>query len=185
MITRRTFSSLLAAACLPVVARAQAYPPPQVRMIVPFPPGGATDVLGRVVAQQLQMLWGNTVIVENKPGAAGLIGSKAAMGMPADGSTLLLASTGSTLAVATDGGAQMPFDVAKLMAPVSLMAAPPYILVVIPTLPVKTTADLIAYAKANPGKLSYGSSGIGSASHMSGALFALSLIHISEPTRPY
>src|SRR4051812_37480869 len=168
MISRRDILAALLASCLPPAARAQTYPPRQVRMTVPFPPGGATDVLGRVVGHQLQALWGNTVILENKPGASGLIGAKQVMAQPGDGANLLLASTGTILAVASQSK-ERPYDVQRDLMPISLMAAPPYILVVNPKLPVKTTAELIAYAKSN--KLSYGSSGIGAATHLSGVLF--------------
>jgi tripartite-type tricarboxylate transporter receptor subunit TctC len=184
VIDRRTFSvSLLVCAAAPLAgARADVYPSGQIRLIVPFPPGGATDVLGRIVGQSLQTLWNQTIIQENKPGAAGLIGARQVSTGPADGYTLLLASTGTILAIASDVKATRDFDISNEVAPVSLIAAPPYILVVNPSLPVKSTAELIAYAKANKGKLSYGSSGVGSASHLSGALFAsmanVDMLHI-------
>jgi tripartite-type tricarboxylate transporter receptor subunit TctC len=184
MIDRRTLSaSLLACAAMPFAgARADVYPSGQVRLIVPFPPGGATDVLGRILGQQLQSVWNQTIVQENKPGAAGLIGARQVSTGPADGYTLLLASTGTILAIAGDAKATKDFDIAHEVAPVSLIAAPPYVLVVNPSIPVKTTAELIAYAKANKGKLSYGSSGVGSASHLSGALFAsmadVDMLHI-------
>ena len=150
-------------------ARAQNFPNGQVRIIVPFPPGGATDVLGRVLASQLQAPWGQTVISEYRPGAAGLIGTRQVIAAPADGATLLMASTGAILALAS--GHDGAFDITRELAPISLVAAPPYILVVNPNVPVRTTAELIAHAKSHPGKLSFGSSGVGSASHLSGALF--------------
>lgn len=167
MLSRR------AVLALPLIAAstawAQNFPAGQVRIIVPFPPGGATDVLGRVLAAGLQSAWGQTVISEYRPGAAGLIGTRQVIASVADGTTLLMASTGAILALA--GGQSGAFDVTRELAPVSLIAAPPYILVVNPAVPVKTAAELIAHAKANPGKLSFGSSGVGSASHLSGALF--------------
>jgi len=168
MISRRALLSalpLLAAS----PARAQNFPNGQVRIIVPFPPGGATDVLGRVLAAGLQTAWGQTVISEYRPGAAGVIGTRQVVAAPADGHTLLMASTGAILALAS--GQSGAFDVTRELAPVSLIAAPPYILVVNPNVPVRNAAELIAYAQANPGKLSFGSSGAGSASHLSGALF--------------
>lgn len=181
MISRRAFSASFLLAGIPWSARAQNAPGAQVRLIVPFPPGGATDVLGRVLSQHLQVRWGNTVIQENKPGAAGLIGARQVMASPADGTTLLLASTGTILAVAGESK-ETSYDIARELAPVSLIAAPPYILVVSPSLPVRTTAELIDYAKKNPGKLSYGSSGVGSASHLSGALFqhmtGIDILHV-------
>ena len=147
---------------------------------MPFPPGGATDVLGRVLATHLQALWGQTVISDYRPGAAGLIGTRQVIGSPADGHTLLMASTGAILALA--GGQAGAFDVTRELSPVSLIAAPPYIVVANPAVPARNTAELIAHAKANPGKLTFGSSGAGSASHLSGALFGqmagVELLHV-------
>jgi tripartite-type tricarboxylate transporter receptor subunit TctC len=144
-------------------------------------------VLGRVLSVHLQNLWGPPVVSEYRPGAAGLIGTRQVATSPADGYTLLMASTGAILALAGDRAGERagsgPFDIARELAPVSLIAAPPYIVVVHPSLPVKTTAELIAYAKQNPGKLTFGSSGVGSASHLSAALFqqmaGIDLLHIS------
>jgi tripartite-type tricarboxylate transporter receptor subunit TctC len=169
MISRRVLLSALPL-LMATSAYAQNFPSGQVRIIVPFPPGGATDVLGRVLAAGLQTAWGQTVISEYRPGAAGVIGTRQVVAAPADGLTLLMASTGAILALA--GGQSGTFDVTRELAPVSLIAAPPYILVVNPNVPVRSAAELIAYARANPGKLSFGSSGAGSASHLSGALFA-------------
>lgn len=177
MLKRRTLlagallAGLLAASPL---AHSQSFPNAPVRIVVPFPAGGATDVLGRVLSVNLQNLWGPPVVTEYRPGAAGLIGTRQVASSPPDGYTLLMASTGAILAFAGDrGGGQGSgsYDISRDLAPISLIAAPPYILVVNPSLPVKSTAELIAYAKQNPGKLSYGSSGVGSASHLSGALF--------------
>ena len=178
MIARRVLLSLPLFAA--TAAHAQPYPNGQVRIIVPFPPGGATDVLGRVLAAGLQTLWGATVISEYRPGAAGLIGTRQVVAAPADGLTLLMASTGAILSLASS--APTPFDISREVSPISLIAAPPYILVVNPNVPVRTAAELIAHAKADPGKLSFGSSGVGSASHLSGALFAqmagIELLHV-------
>ena len=164
-------------------AHAQNFPNAPVRIIVPFPAGGATDVLGRVLSIHLQNLWGPPVVSEYRPGAAGLIGTRQVASSPADGYTLLMASTGAILALAGDRPGSGAFDIARELAPISLIAAPPYIVVVHPSLPVKTTAELIAYAKQNPGKLTFGSSGAGSASHLSAALFqqmaGIDLLHIS------
>ena len=179
-------------------AHVQNYPGGPVRIIVPFPAGGATDVLGRVLGVHLQNLWGAPVVSEYRPGAAGLIGTRLVASAPADGHTLLLASTGAILALAgekagekagdraSDRAGDRPaggsFDIARELAPISLIAAPPYIVVVNPLLPVRTTAELIAHAKQNPGKLSFGSSGAGSASHLSGALFlqlaGIDMLHV-------
>jgi tripartite-type tricarboxylate transporter receptor subunit TctC len=162
--------------------RAQTFPVGPVRIIVPFPAGGATDVLGRVLSVHLQSLWGPPVVSEYRPGAAGLIGTRQVAGSSADGYTLLMASTGAILALAGDRPGSGPFDITRELAPISLIAAPPYIVVVNPSLPVKTTAELIAYARQNPGKLSFGSFGVGSASHLSGALFqqmaGIDMLHV-------
>ncbi len=187
MITRRallaTTTMLPALAVWPAGTFAQSYPTAPVRVIVPFPAGGATDVLGRVLTHHLQGLWGQNVIQEYRPGAAGLIGTRQAIAAPADGSTLLLASTGAILALAASKiGADPKYRVTQDLAPISLMAAPPYILVVNPKVAANNAAELIAYAKANPGKLSFGSSGVGSATHLSGALFqhmaGIDLLHV-------
>jgi tripartite-type tricarboxylate transporter receptor subunit TctC len=187
MISRRTFVASAAAGAAgflaPAVRAQAAYPSGNVRIIVPFPPGGATDVLGRVVAHHLQGLWGQPVVTEYKPGASGLLGARQLITSPADGYTLMLASTGAVLSVAASQGAGPDnYDVRRELAPISLVAAPSYILVVHPSVPVKTAADIISYSKANPGKLSYGSSGVGTASHLSGALFAqmagINLLHV-------
>ena len=185
MICRRTFlataAATLSAPLLAPAARAQAYPSGQVRILVPFPPGGATDVLGRVVTTNLQALWGQTVIQDYRSGAAGLLGSRQIVASPPDGANLLLASTGAIITLAASHNSET-YDITTELAPISLVAAPPYLIVVNPSVPVKTTAELIAYAKANPGKLSYGSSGVGSASHLAGALFnhmaGIDIMHI-------
>ena len=163
-------------------ANAADYPDHAIKMIVPFAAGGGTDVLARIVAQNLNSKWGQPVVVENQPGASGAIGTRAVMKAAPDGYTLLMASTGALMAVsggANDGGA---FDVNKYLSPIVIGAAPPYLLVASPTLPVKTTADLIRYAKEKPEGLTFGSSGVGAASHLSGLLFAgeagIKLLHV-------
>jgi tripartite-type tricarboxylate transporter receptor subunit TctC len=172
MISRRVVLGVLPLWLAATRAVAQSFPAGQVRIVVPFPPGGATDVLGRVLATHLQALWGQTVISDYRPGAAGLIGTRQVAGSPADGHTLLMASTGAILALASgQTGGQSAFDVTRELSPISLIAAPPYIVVVNPAVPARNTNELIAHAKANPGKLTFGSSGAGSASHLSGALF--------------
>jgi tripartite-type tricarboxylate transporter receptor subunit TctC len=166
----------------PPPAGAQTFPREPVRVVVPFPAGGATDVLARVLSHQLQALRGHPVVADYRPGAAGLIGTRQAAAAPADGHTLLMASTGAILALASSQSGATVYDIARDLAPISLIAAPPYILVVNPTLPVQSTAELIAYARSNPGKLSFGSSGVGSASHLSGALFGqmtgIDMLHV-------
>jgi tripartite-type tricarboxylate transporter receptor subunit TctC len=186
MISRRTF--LIVTGAIPSLAgglpeaRAQNFPSGLVRIIVPFPPGGGTDVLARLLSSELQPIWGQSVILDNRPGAAGLIGTRQVAAAPADGQTLLMASTGAILSLAASHVSGQPYDIARDLAPVSLVAAPPYILVAAPSQPFGSAADIIAYAKQNPGKLTFGSSGAGSASHLSGALFAqmagIDMLHV-------
>jgi tripartite-type tricarboxylate transporter receptor subunit TctC len=158
------------------------YPSRAIRMIVPFAPGGGTDVLARVIAQTLGSKWDQSVVVENQPGASGMIGSRVVMNAAPDGYTLLMASTGALMAVSTGSAGDGPFDVDKVLSPIVIGAAPPYLLVANPKLPVQTTADLIRYAKERPDGVTYGSSGIGAASHLSGLLFAsqtgVKMLHI-------
>jgi tripartite-type tricarboxylate transporter receptor subunit TctC len=160
----------------------QTFPREPVRIVVPFPAGGATDVLARVLSHQLQALWGQSVVSDYRPGAAGLIGTRQVAAAPADGHTLLMASTGAILALASSQPGSAAYDIARDLAPISLIASPPYILVVNPIVPAQSAAELIAYARSNPGKLSFGSSGVGSASHLSGALFAqmagIDMLHV-------
>ena len=153
-------------------ADAAEYPDHAIRMVVPFAAGGGTDVLARIIAQNLNSKWGQPVVVENQPGASGAIGTRAVMKAPPDGYTLLMASTGALMAVSASAEGGAPFDVNKYLTPIAIGAAPPYLLVASPTLPVKTTADLIRYARQKPEGLTFGSSGVGAASHLSGLLFA-------------
>src|SRR4030088_2210480 len=180
MICRILVTALwLCIAALP--ASAADYPNHTIKIIVPFAAGGGTDVLARIIAQNLNSKWGQPVVVENQPGASGAIGTRAVMKAPPDGYTLLMASTGALMAV-SGGDADAPFDVNKVLSPIVVAAAPPYLLVVSPTLPVSSTADLIRLAKAKPEGLTFGSSGVGAASHLSGLLFAsetgIKLLHI-------
>jgi tripartite-type tricarboxylate transporter receptor subunit TctC len=172
----------LAFGALASPAAAADYPDHAIRMIVPFAAGGGTDVLARLIAQNLNSKWGQPVIVENQPGASGAIGTRAAMKAAPDGYTLLMASTGALMAVSAGADDGAPFDVNKYLTPIVIGAAPPYLLVVSPTLPVKTTAELIQYAKQKPDGLTFGSSGVGAASHLSGLLFAsatgIKMLHI-------
>lgn len=152
-------------------AQAASFPDRPVKLIVPFAPGGGTDVLARVIAQKLNEKWGQPVVVENQPGASGGIGTRAVLNAPADGYTLLMASTGALMAAASSLGGDGPFDVNKYLAPITVAAAPPYLLVVGPDVPAKSAADIIRISKEKPGSLTYGSSGVGAASHLSGVLF--------------
>jgi tripartite-type tricarboxylate transporter receptor subunit TctC len=152
-------------------ALAADYPAHTIKMVVPFAPGGGTDVLGRIIAQRLSEQWGQPVVIENQPGASGGIGTKAAAKAEPDGYTLLMASTGALMAASAALSPDGAFDVTKFFAPITTVAAPPYLLVINPNVQANTTAELIALARAKPKALSFGSSGIGAASHLSGALF--------------
>lgn len=152
-------------------AAAADYPTHTIKMVVPFAPGGGTDVLGRIIAQRLSEQWGQPVVIENQPGASGGIGTRAAAKADADGYTLLMASTGALMAASASLAPEGHFDVTKFFAPITAVAAPPYLLVIHPNVQANTTADLIKLARAKPKSLSFGSSGIGTASHLSGALF--------------
>ena len=180
MITRREFAALLAAACAAGPASAQTFPSGLIRIVVPAAPGGGTDILARAMSAQLQTLWGQTVIVENRSGAAGLIGTRSVISAPGDGHTLLMAATSAIMALAVN--TPEPFEISRDLAPVTLVSAPPYILVAHPSVPAKNAAELIEHAKKNPGQLTYGSSGAGAASHLSGALFAqmagIDMLHV-------
>jgi len=163
-------------------AHADDYPSRQIRLIVPFAPGGGTDVLARIVGQRLSEKWGKAVIVENQPGASGSIGSKAVERAAPDGYTLVMASTGALMSLATFYDKDGPFDVNAHFSPVTLVADPPYVITASAKLPVKNVADLIALAKSKPGQLTFGSSGVGAASHLSGELFqkeaGVELLHV-------
>jgi tripartite-type tricarboxylate transporter receptor subunit TctC len=178
----RIVALALALFAVAMPASAAPYPDHAIKMIVPFAAGGGTDVLARIIAQNLNSKWGQPVVVENQPGASGAIGTRAVMKALPDGYTLLMASTGALMAVSTAAAGDGPFDVNKVLTPISIGAAPPYLLVVNPKLPVASTADLIRLAKQKPEGLSYGSSGVGAASHLSGLLFAsetgIKLLHV-------
>ena len=163
-------------------AAAQDYPARPIRMVVPFAAGGGTDVLGRIVAQRLAEKWGQSVIVENQPGASGGIGTKSVARATPDGYTLLMASTGALMSAASAFAKDGKFDVNEYFAPVTLVAAPSYVITVNPALPVKTVADLIALARSKKGALTFGSSGVGAASHLAAELFqkeaGIELLHV-------
>ena len=146
------------------------YPSRPVRVVVPFPAGGTTDILARAAAQKLSETWGQQAIVDNRPGAGGNIGSELVAKSPPDGYTLLMGTVG-THAINPSLYPKMPYDHVKDFVPVILVAGVPNVLVVNPSLPVNSVQELIAYAKANPGKLNFASSGSGTSIHLSGELF--------------
>ncbi len=162
--------ALTAAMWVAPPAIGQSYPARPVRLVVPFAPGGGTDVIARSVAQHLSKALGGSVVVENRAGAGGTIGSDAVAKAAADGYTLLMA-TNATMALAPGLYAKLGYDPVRDFAPVALVATGPSILVTHPQLPVTDTAGLIAYAKAHPGALNFGSAGNGSMAHIATSLF--------------
>jgi tripartite-type tricarboxylate transporter receptor subunit TctC len=149
-----------------------AYPSRPLHLIVPFPPGGSTDILARVLGQKLSEVLEQPVVVDNRPGAGGSIGAEAAAKAAPDGYTLLMGQLGP-LAVSPAIYKKLPYDPVKSFAPVCLMAIVPSVLVVNTSLPFSSAAELIAYAKKNPGRLTYGSAGNGSTSHLTTEYFKL------------
>jgi tripartite-type tricarboxylate transporter receptor subunit TctC len=162
--------SALAFVVSAATALAQGYPTKPIKLIVPFPPAGSTDLSARAVAGKLQERLGQAVIVENKPGAGGNIGGEQAAKAPADGYTLFVGTVG-TNAINASLYSKMPFDHLKDFAPVILLSKTPNVLVVNPALPVNSVGDVIKLAKAKPGELTFASSGVGTSIHMSGELF--------------
>jgi tripartite-type tricarboxylate transporter receptor subunit TctC len=163
---------LAALLLLPCLALAQAYPARPVRIIVPYPPGGATDVMARIVAQKLNESWQQSAVVENKPGASGTVGSEIVAKSPADGYTLLL--QGTQHAINLSLYKQLPYDTLRDFAVVAYVASAPFLLVVHPSVPANSVAELIAYIKAKSGGLNYGSSGVGGGAHLAGEIFRTS-----------
>jgi tripartite-type tricarboxylate transporter receptor subunit TctC len=171
---------LLFAACAGISA-AQTYPTRPVRLIVPFPAGSTPDIVGRTLGQKLAEAWGQPVVVDNRPGAGANIGTAEVARAAPDGYTLLIGSNGP-IAINKALYANLPFDPERDLKPLSLLAAAPQILAVHPSVPANDLKQLIAYARANPDKLSYGSVGSGSASHLTMELFKsqarVSLVHV-------
>jgi tripartite-type tricarboxylate transporter receptor subunit TctC len=162
-------------------AGAQGYPSKPVRMIVPSTPGGGPDIMARAVGQKLTEAWGQAVVIENRGGAGGIIGSEAAAKAPPDGYTLVMANAGSH-AVNASLYAKLPYDPIRDFAPVTLVSSAPNILIVHPSLPVKNVRELVALAKQKPDTLTFGSGSNGSTAHLTGELFKLQagvrLVHV-------
>ncbi|CCN20200.1 Bug family tripartite tricarboxylate transporter substrate binding protein [Bordetella bronchiseptica] len=166
MTTRRSFVALLAASALaPALAATQAFPSQPITLVVPFPPGGVTDITARIVAQALEKKIGANIVVENRGGAGGNIGASVVARAKADGYTLLYGTQG-VLAANPYLYKSINFDVQKDFTPVGLTYETAHMLVVRPDLPARTTEEFITLAKASPGKLVYGSSGVGGGSHL-------------------
>jgi tripartite-type tricarboxylate transporter receptor subunit TctC len=184
-LLRRRFLRLAAgAAALPAVsriARAQTYPSRPVRVIVPFAPAGTTDILARLIGQWLSEQLGQSFIVENRPGASTMIGTEAVVRAPADGYTLILAATASAINT-TLYEKKISYDFLRDIAPIAGILRVPNVVVVHPSLPVRTIPELIAYAKANPGRINVESPGAGTSSHLAGELFkvmtGVDMVHV-------
>jgi tripartite-type tricarboxylate transporter receptor subunit TctC len=183
MCERRRVLAWLCAAALgagPAFAQSDAYPVRSVRLVVPFPPGGFNDQLARILGQKLHEAWGQTVVVENRPGGGSQIGTQAVATATPDGYTLLMASF--AFAVNPALYAKLPYDTLRDFAPVILCAATPNLLVVGSEVPVKSLKELVALAKSKPGELAYASAGLGSSNHLSMEMLktraGIDLIHV-------
>ena len=165
----------------PLPAAEQAYPSKPIRLVVPFPPGGSLDVVARAIGQKLTEAWGQPVVIDNRPGAGGNIGADLVAKSAPDGYTILEGAL-STHAVNVSLYAKMPYDPIKDFAPITLVAVTPNVLVLNASYPVNSVPELLAYARANPGKLSFGSGSNGSAGHLAGELFkteaGVDMVHI-------
>lgn len=151
-------------------AAAQNYPTKPIRVVVPFPPGGTSDILARLIGAKIAESWGQQFIVENRPGANGNIGAEMVTRAPPDGYTLILMDIGN-LAISPSTFPKLPFDILRDFAPVTTVSYSPHLLTTHPSVPVKTIKELVALAKSHPGKLHY-PSGLGSAPHFAGMMFA-------------
>ncbi|MDB5809409.1 MAG: extra-cytoplasmic solute receptor [Betaproteobacteria bacterium] len=172
----KSLTFLLAAGVLAAStpACAQSWPAKSVRIVVGFTPGGVTDVAARILAQKLTELWGQTVVVDNRPGASGIIAAEMAAKSPPDGYTLLIAPQTST-SVATTLYPKLPYDVVRDIPVITILGSSPQLLVLHPSLPPRSFREFIAFAKANYKTLSFGSGGLGSTPHLAGELLNLSL----------
>jgi tripartite-type tricarboxylate transporter receptor subunit TctC len=186
MMTRRKMIAGCAGGAIAMAASSArsegAYPARAITLVVPYPAGGTTDLLGRLVADQFKTGMGATVIVENKPGAGTILGAGQVAKAQGDGYTLLMA-TSTTLAINTALYRKLPYDPVADFTPIALVAAVPFVLVVNPSLPVNSLSEFIAHAKARPGELSYGSAGNGSPQHLGAEMLknaaAVDISHVS------
>src|SRR3990172_9596389 len=177
----RLFAGIVACASLSVFdSLAQSYPVKPIRILVGFVAGSGSDILARMVAQKLPEHLGQPVVAENRPGASGAIATERAATSPADGYTLLLMTASSTILPALR--AKLPYDLERDLAPVSLLAIVPFVLVVHPSVPARNVKELIALARSQPGKLSYASSGVGATVHLASELFnsmaKVNIVHV-------
>ena len=180
-ISRRAMLTVCGAAILSSTARAENYPVRPVKIVVPYPPGGSNDIIARILAQKLGEKEGQSFFVENRAGASGNIGAEVVATSAADGYTLLVTAP-PPLTTNVALYKSLPFDPATAFAPVALLATVPIVLMVHPSLPVKNVQELIALAKAKPGTLNFGSSGIGSTNHLAGELLksmtGIDIVHV-------
>jgi tripartite-type tricarboxylate transporter receptor subunit TctC len=181
MIWHVSILAAIALSCVHAAIAQQAYPSKPLKMIMPYPAGGPTDILGRLVGQKLTEAWGQNVVIDNRPGGAGMIGANLAAKAPADGYTLFLGGI-TTLALAPFVQKNMQYDPNRDFQPVSQTTLSPLLLMVHPSMPVKTVKEFIALAKAKPGELNYASSGAGGSGHLAGELFKsvtkTNLVHV-------
>ncbi len=183
MLTKRTFLCMLVAVAGAAsgMASAQTYPNKPIRIVVGFAPGGPADVMARLIGQRMALVLGQSVVVDNRPGAGGTIGARAVAELDPDGYTLLLGNT-STLVISPLIYKNVNYDPVKGFAPIALLGTTSNLLIVNPALPVKSVQELIALARARPGKLNYSSAGIGTPPHLIGEMFkqrlALDVVHV-------
>jgi tripartite-type tricarboxylate transporter receptor subunit TctC len=172
---------LVSAGVFSATASGQSYPSRAIRLIVPFPPGGAVDILGRAIATKLGDALGQQVLIENRAGAGGALGGEVAAKAAPDGYTLLMGST-TTMSINQYLYAKLPYDPARDFVPVTLVAFVPHVLVAGPSVPAQNLRDFIAYAKANPGKLNYASAGNGTPHHIAAEMFrqmaGVDMVHV-------
>ena len=180
MNVRRAVIAILFAGAMIAPVAAQSYPSKPIRFILPFPPGGPTDILGRIIGQKYASQIGQPVVPENRPGAGGNVGTEYAAKQPADGYAIVLASP--SLSISPVLYKKLGYDPIKDFAPISLVAQIPNVLLVHPSVPAKTLKELVQLAKANPGKLNFGSGGFGTANHLGSemlkSLTGVNLVHV-------
>ena len=180
-LSRNLLAALIGALLVPT-AWGQGYPDKAIRLVVPYPPGGVTDLLGRLVGPKMAELLGRSVVIDNRGGAGGTIGANAVAKSPPDGYTLLVVAGGHTLA--PNLYAKLPYDIVKDFAPISILVKTIYLLVLHPSIPAKSVKELIALAKAKPGALSYASAGVGNLGHLSAEMFS-AMANIKMTHVPY
>ena len=175
------FVALAATLPVPAAGQAQSYPDKPIRLISPFPPGGGTDLMGRIIGQQFTRSWGQQVIVENKPGANGTIGSEFVAKAAPDGYTLLVGTMG-THGINASLYRKLPYDTVNDFAPITALITSPMLLLVHPSMPARSVREFIALAKTRPGQITFSSAGTGSVGHLAGellnAIAQVKLVHI-------